>query len=80
MASTSLHGEVVVIEAVVLDGGQAVGYGAYAHALNVVGVVPCTARVVVLALLDAVVGPVWRGRGRACTGRISVRSRCCRRP
>ena len=50
------HGEVMVIEAVVLDGGQAVGYGAYADALNVVGVVPCAARVVVLALLDAVVG------------------------
>lgn len=51
-----LHGEVMVIEAVVLDGGQAVGYGAYADALNVVGVVPCAARVVVLALLYTVVG------------------------
>src|SRR5699024_9830004 len=48
--------EVILVEHLILDGGQAVGHGADAHALNVAGVVPCAAGVVVHALGNTVVG------------------------
>ena len=49
-----VHGVAFVLEDVLLQGGEAVGDGAEAGALDVGGVVPRAAAVVILALVDAI--------------------------
>ena len=59
-----LHGELLVVIYVVLDGCKCIGDGSDTNTLDVVGVVSCAACIVVLALLDAVVGADGKERSR----------------